>query len=357
MRAIGFCVSVQHAHYMAEVFNRAGIGAVAVDGSTDAADRAAALNRLAAREINCIFAVDLFNEGLDRPQVDTILMLRPTQSATIFLQQLGRGLRRSEGKTVLTVLDFIGQQHHEFRFDLRYRAFPYLSSGSQIVLDRVAQKVVLNNIKAQLRFNRAQLVRAIASYAETELEAYLERSGNDLKSIYRSTRDSLTVYLRQGGLIDGYSPLETVLSGRIHELSDADGKKLLGRMAALIHVDDPERADAYSMLVGADAPAMRSSACESRRSRACCSTRSGTTAAVPVVRRRLGLSARLPICLLRDPPDCEARNGRDQARRTIHVTRNAGFWRKAILGCISKIRRKSGTDRSLERARMAMPNV
>lgn len=270
MRAIGFCVSVQHAHYMAEVFNRAGIASVAVDGSTDDADRAAALNRLATREINCILAVDLFNEGLDLPQVDTILMLRLTQSATIFLQQLGRGLRRAEGKAVLTVIDFIGQQHREFRFDLRYRAltgygrkelekavedeFPYLPSGSQIVLDRVAQKVVLDNIKAQLRFNRAQLVRDIASYAETELEAYLQRSGNEMKSIYRSTKDSWTGYLRQADLIDGFSPLERGLSGRIQEYSDADEKKLLSRMAALIHVDDPERAAAYSMLVGADAP-------------------------------------------------------------------------------------------------------
>jgi superfamily II DNA or RNA helicase/HKD family nuclease len=270
MRAIGFCVSVQHAHYMAEVFNRAGIASVAVDGSTDDADRAAALERLRRREINCIFAVDLFNEGLDLPQVDTILMLRPTQSATIFLQQLGRGLRRAEGKAVLTVMDFIGQQHREFRFDLRYRAltgygrkelekavedeFPYLPSGSQIVLDRVAQKVVLDSIKAQLRFNRTQLVRDIASYAETELETYLERSGNDVKSIYRSTKDSWTGYLRQAQLIEGFSPLEAVLSGKIRELSDADEKKLLTRMAALIHVDDQERAEAYSMLVSADAP-------------------------------------------------------------------------------------------------------
>lgn len=270
MRAIGFCVSVQHAHYMAEVFNRAGIASVAVDGTTDNADREEALRRLGQREISCIFAVDLFNEGLDLPQVDTILMLRPTQSATIFLQQLGRGLRRAEGKAVLTVLDFIGQQRREFRFDLRYRAltgygrkelekavedkFPYLPSGSQIVLDRVAQKVVLDNIKAQLRFTRAQLVRDIASYAETELEAYLERSGNDVKTIYRSTRDSWTGYLRQAGLIEGLSPLETVLRGKIGELSDAEEKKLLGRMAALIHVDDPERAAAYSMLVAPEAP-------------------------------------------------------------------------------------------------------
>lgn len=270
MWAIGFCVSVQHARYMAEVFNRAGIASVAVDGTTDNADREEALRRLRQQEINCIFAVDLFNEGLDLPQVDTILLLRPTQSATVFLQQLGRGLRRAEGKAVLTVLDFIGQQRREFRFDLRYRAltgygrkglekavedeFPYLPSGSQIVLDRVAQKVVLDNIKAQLRFNRAELVRDIASYAETELEAYLERSGNDVKTIYRSTRDSWTGYLRQAELIEGYLPLEAVLRGKIEELSDAEERKLLGRMAALIHVDDPERAAAYSMLVAPNAP-------------------------------------------------------------------------------------------------------
>lgn len=179
MRALGFCVSVQHAHYMATVFNDAGITSVAVDGGTDEAARADALARLRNRETNCIFAVDIFNEGLDIPEVDTILMLRPTQSATIFLQQLGRGLRRSDDKAVLTVLDFIGQQRREFRFDLRYRAltgygrkqlekavdeeFPYLPSGSQIVLDRVAQKVVLDNIKAQLRFNRNQLINDVVS--------------------------------------------------------------------------------------------------------------------------------------------------------------------------------------------------
>lgn len=270
MRALGFCVSVQHAHYMAKVFNAAGIAAVAVDGGTDEAKRARALEQLRNREINCIFAVDLFNEGLDIPQVDTILMLRPTQSATIFLQQLGRGLRRADDKAVLTVLDFIGQQRREFRFDLRYRAltgygrtqlkkafedeFPFLPSGSQIVLDRVAQDVVLENIKAQMRFNRAQLVRDIASYAETELAVYLRESGSDLKSIYRSTKDSWTGYLRQAQLIGGFSGFESVLKGAHHNRSDTEEKKLLGRMAALIHVDDPERAEAYIMLVRADAP-------------------------------------------------------------------------------------------------------
>lgn len=270
MRAIGFCVSVQHAHYMAKVFNDAGIRSIAVDGSTDETARADALNQLRNREINCIFAVDIFNEGLDIPEVDTILMLRPTQSATIFFQQLGRGLRRADDKAVLTVLDFIGQQRREFRFDVRYRGltgygrkqlekaveeeFPYLPSGSQIVLDRVAQKVVLDNIKAQLRYNRNQLTNDIASYGKTELAEYLQESGNDVKTIYRTTKDSWTGYLRDAQLIDGFSPLESVLKGIHHDRSNAEEKKLLGRMAALIHVDDPERADAYSKLVSADAP-------------------------------------------------------------------------------------------------------
>ncbi|MFF2245898.1 DUF3427 domain-containing protein [Arthrobacter sp. NPDC058130] len=270
MRAIGFCVSVQHAVYMAEVFNRARIASVAVSGKTDDSERALALQQLRDRTINCIFAVDLFNEGLDLPEVDTILLLRPTQSATIFLQQLGRGLRRADEKSVLTVLDFIGQQRREFRFDLRYRAltgygrrelekavedeFPFLPSGSQIVLDRVAQQVVLDNIKAQLRFNRSQLVRDIASYGETELETYLEKSGTELKGIYRSTKDSWTGYLRLAGLIEGFSPAESVIRGRIHELYDDAEKKLLARMVRLIHVDDPERAEAYSLLVAPEAP-------------------------------------------------------------------------------------------------------
>jgi len=257
MRALGFCVSVQHAHYMAEVFNRVGISSLAIDGGTDDADRAAALTKLRDRRTNCLFTVDLFNEGLDLPQVDTVLLLRPTQSSTVFLQQLGRGLRRAEGKSVLTVLDFIGQQRREFRFDLRYRAltgyerkqleqaveneFPYLPSGSQIILDRVAQRVVLDSIRAQLRFTRRQLVEDIASYGETDLGSYLEKSGNDLKQLYRTSKDSWTGYLRQAKLID--SPAEVGVAQQIHALASPEEQKLLDRMVRFLHIDDPERAE------------------------------------------------------------------------------------------------------------------
>ncbi len=96
MRGLGFCVSVAHAEYMARVFVEAGIPALAVSGKTSRQDREDALTDLGKRRVNILFAADLFNEGLDIPDVDTVLFLRPTESATVFLQQLGRGLRRTE---------------------------------------------------------------------------------------------------------------------------------------------------------------------------------------------------------------------------------------------------------------------
>ncbi len=121
MRALGFGVSIAHCEFLADRFNQAGITARVVSAQTKAAERADALRALAAGDVQVLFSVDLFSEGIDIPAVDVVLMLRPTESATVFLQQLGRGLRRSHGKDVLTVLDFVGHQVKSFRFDLRYR--------------------------------------------------------------------------------------------------------------------------------------------------------------------------------------------------------------------------------------------
>jgi superfamily II DNA or RNA helicase len=106
MRALGFCVSVEHARFMAERFYARGLAAEALDASTPAEHRQRALQRLRQGELQILFAVDLFNEGLDIPSIDTVLLLRPTESAVVFLQQLGRGLRLSPdtGKSCLTVL-------------------------------------------------------------------------------------------------------------------------------------------------------------------------------------------------------------------------------------------------------------
>jgi superfamily II DNA or RNA helicase len=111
--AIAFCVTVTHADFMAEFFRRNGVAAVAVHSGPTSAQRAGSVERLRTGELQIICAVDVFNEGLDVPEVGTILMLRPTESPVVFLQQLGRGLRRSDGKDALTVIDFIGN-HRSF---------------------------------------------------------------------------------------------------------------------------------------------------------------------------------------------------------------------------------------------------
>lgn len=111
-RTLAFCVSIRHAEFMAEQFRQQGIEAAAVYAGSKLA-RGEALEQLADGRLAVIFSVDLFNEGVDLPAIDTVLMLRPTESKILFLQQLGRGLRKAEGKERLVVLDFIGN-HHSF---------------------------------------------------------------------------------------------------------------------------------------------------------------------------------------------------------------------------------------------------
>ena len=269
MRALGFCVSVQHAHYMAEVFNRAGIAALAVSGTTSDEERIEALRRLRDRDINCLFAVDLFNEGLDIPDIDPVLLLRPTQSSTIFLQQIGRGLRRAPGKAVLTILDFIGQQHRQFRFDVRYRSllgvgrkrlereiendFPTLPSGCQVQLDRIAQGIVLDNVRSQLRLTRKAIVEDIRSHGTVDLAEYLRESGTELREIYRGTQDSWTGYLRTAQLIQPDSEWEEELAVRLGGRASESEKRILRKISRFLHVDDRERAESYARLLSPDA--------------------------------------------------------------------------------------------------------
>lgn len=106
-RTLGFCVSQRHADFIADFFRQAGLRAVAVHSGPSSAPRAHSLERLAAGELDIVFAVDMFNEGVDLPNVDTVLMLRPTESRIVWLQQFGRGLRHLPGKT-LRVIDYIG---------------------------------------------------------------------------------------------------------------------------------------------------------------------------------------------------------------------------------------------------------
>ncbi|CAL9313799.1 DUF3427 domain-containing protein [Streptomyces sp. SudanB52_2052] len=254
MRALGFCVDKKHARFMADFFQRAGFQAAALTSDSPAAVRAQALADLREGKLQVIFSVDLFNEGLDIPDVDTLLLLRPTNSATVFLQQLGRGLRRTETKPVLTVLDFIGQHRAEFRFEEQFRAmtnlsrnrlvdhiehdFPLLPSGCQIILEGKAKDLVLDNIRIQLSANIKTLVSEVKAYETPRLEDYLRESRREIKELYKSD-NSWTSVLRRAGLIKTAAP--------------AGESALLKRVHAFLHIDDPDRATAYLSLLADDA--------------------------------------------------------------------------------------------------------
>lgn len=255
MRGLGFCVGVQHATYMAAVFNEAGIPAAAVSGETPPAERRRALDDLRARKLNLLFSADVFNEGLDIPDADTVLMLRPTDSATIFLQQLGRGLRRTRDKAVLTVLDFVGHQHHQFRWDQKLRAltghskkrlqkdildgFPFLPSGCQIILDRQSQQLVLENIKTQIAPRWSHVVSELRNAGDVDLRSFLDESGMELSDVLRRGKGSWTRARREAGLP---TPTGGALEGN-----------LLKRIRAFAHVDDRTRTLAYSQMLANDA--------------------------------------------------------------------------------------------------------
>lgn len=190
VRALCFCVTQEHAQYMAEKFLLAGLKTDYLV-STRNELREEIRIKFRNKEINYLFVVDIFNEGVDIPEIDTVLFLRPTESLTVFLQQLGRGLRLAEDKECLTVMDFVGNSRPEYDFEGKFRAlvgktntpihkeiednFPHLPLGCSIILEKKAKKFILNNIQKATAFNINQLVIKIRNYKhQTELPLTLK---------------------------------------------------------------------------------------------------------------------------------------------------------------------------------------
>lgn len=181
VKGLGFCVSVEHAQYMAEFFNKNGIPAIDLVGTSPDEERHTAKRRLITGEIKFIFVVDIYNEGVDIPEVNTVMFLRPTESLTIFLQQLGRGLRLTDDKECLTVLDFIGQANKKYNFEDKFAAllahtnrsveqeikdgFVSLPKGCYIQLERKATEYILKNIRSSFTTKQG-LISRIATFAE-----------------------------------------------------------------------------------------------------------------------------------------------------------------------------------------------
>lgn len=180
VRALCFCVDVEHAKNMAAKFQLARLKSAYLV-SDNGADRVKWSKKLREKKINFLFVVDMFNEGVDIPEVDTILFLRPTESLTVFLQQFGRGLRKAEGKEFVTILDFVGHCNKEFNYSDRFRRligrtsmsvaeelekdFPHLPLNCHITLESKAKEYILENIRASVNsFRKNKLLTWIQSY-------------------------------------------------------------------------------------------------------------------------------------------------------------------------------------------------
>lgn len=179
VRALCFCITIEHAKFMTEKFSLAGFKAAYLS-SYNSSEREALKAQLQKKEINYLFVVDIFNEGIDIPEIDTVLFLRPTESLTVFLQQLGRGLRLSDGKESLTVLDFVSNSRPEYDFEGKFRAligktntsvrkeiednFPHLPLGCSIILEKKAKELILDNIKQATNLNKNQIIQKIQNF-------------------------------------------------------------------------------------------------------------------------------------------------------------------------------------------------
>lgn len=258
IKGLGFCVTIRHAEFMAEEFNKAGIPSIALTGESSKDVRDSASNKLMKGEINFIFTVDLFNEGIDIPQINTELFLRPTESLTIFLQQLGRGLRLSDGKDCLTVLDFIGQSNKNYNFTDKYRAligktknsvetyvkdgFSTLPKGCFINLEKQAKEYVLRNIK-ELKNNKNVLIRKIKSFQrdtgkQLNLKNFLEYANISLKEFYKGGRTFTKLCVLADIIPEVKCENEDFVARRIPILLSMDSPKLIKFATAFINNPD-----------------------------------------------------------------------------------------------------------------------
>ncbi len=181
VRALGFCVDQEHARFMAAKFTLCGLKADVLT-SENAQMRTVLYNRLKNKEINYLFVVDMFNEGVDIPEVDTILFLRPTESLTVFIQQFGRGLRKAEGKTHVDIFDYVGNSRAEFNYTDRMRVMlgrtsmsvaeemerdcPHLPMGCRIMLEPKAKEYIMNNIRGAVQRFTARRINSLVQNFE-----------------------------------------------------------------------------------------------------------------------------------------------------------------------------------------------
>lgn len=258
VKGLGFCVSIEHAQFMCSYFNDHGITTMYLIGSSPDEERQTAKQRLVTGDVRFIFVVDIYNEGVDIPEVNTVLFLRPTESLTIFLQQLGRGLRLAEDKECLTVLDFIGQANRKYNFEDKFAAllsntnrsvtrelkdgFVSVPKGCYIQLEKKAAKYILDNIRASYG-NSAGLVSRIASFSDDSglnltLGNFLDYYHLDPRAIYKFSSFS-RLCARADEAEDFAEPLEDTITKALTRFSVLDSRRFISFLLDLLpRLDD-----------------------------------------------------------------------------------------------------------------------
>ena len=222
-RALCFCARLDHARDVAAGLCLAGYRAAMLSGNDSLERREEVMNQFKAKEINYLCVVDIYNEGVDIPEIDTVLFLRPTKSLTIFLQQLGRGLRLAPDKECLTVLDFVAQAHVNYSYESRFRAlipksknvttnaikgavaesFTMLPRGCTITMDKLAREYIIGNIRSAI-FNLNRLKQEVRQFGVNNdrpltLSNFLSQFDLDIRVVYKTR--CWNALLREAGML------------------------------------------------------------------------------------------------------------------------------------------------------------
>jgi len=248
-KTIGFCVSRRHADFMADFARDRGLRAVAVHSGDTSAPRASALKALEDGDIDIVFAVDMFNEGVDIPSIDTVLMLRPTESPVVWLQQLGRGLRRSADKTHLAVIDYIGN-HRIFLTKLRTLLQVGASDGAlRVALERFEDKMIQFPAGCEVTYD-LQALDILRSLIRQP------RDGEELAAFYRDFRERNGARPTASEVQHaGFNPGRTGHSGWLGfvadmgDMSEAQRAGWTAHRALLDEIETTRMTRSYKMLV------------------------------------------------------------------------------------------------------------
>jgi superfamily II DNA or RNA helicase/HKD family nuclease len=258
LRGIAFCASISHAEAVCERFVKMNYKARVLTGLTDSSVRRRAQDDLNSGQLQLLCVVDLYNEGVDIPNVNTVFFFRPTESSTVFLQQLGRGLRRAPTKSELVVFDLTGRQHLDFRFDQRLRALlghtpmelrnfvedngnGRLPAGCHFHFDEIARTAVLDQLRRAIPTDRRGLMRLVREPALSQLTLadFLATTDVDIADIYAKDR-CWTMLRRDAGLdrVD-FAPDEQEALQQVHKLLHVGDALRLEQWARLLRLEAP----------------------------------------------------------------------------------------------------------------------